>query len=337
MRAYTYQPLDSAYQLCLEERAEPRLGANEVRIAVRACSLNYRDHIALHNLAGRKVAGRVPLSDGAGEVLEVGGEVRSFRPGDRVAGLFFQAWQDGRFNSAFHKHDLGGNRDGMLAEQVVLPEHGVVRLPEHLDYREGACLPCAGLTAWYALFTRGGLSAGDTVLVMGTGGVSTFALQFAAAHQCSVIVTSSSDEKLQRAVQLGATHIVNYRTQPDWEKGVLELTGGRGVDHVVEVGGPGTIEKSLQCVAAGGQIALIGVLTGFGAPQTSLFPLMAKNARIDGIYVGSRADFLAMNEYLSQHTIRPVIDRAFSLEQAEAAFTHLASGNHFGKVVIDVS
>lgn len=337
MRVYTYEPEGPRYRLALAERTREGLGPHQVRLAVHACSINYRDHIALHNLAGRKVAGVIPLSDGAGQVIEVGAHVTLWKPGDRAAGLFFQTWQQGAFELAHHKHDLGGNLNGMLAEEVVLPETGLTAIPEHLSYVEAACLPCAGLTAWNALVTRGGLRPGAEVLVQGCGGVSLFALQIAAAMGCRTLVTSSSDDKLARAKTLGAAETINYRSRPDWEKEVWRLTKERGVDHVVEVGGPGTLEKSLQCVAAGGQIALIGVLTGFGPPQTSLFPLMARNARLDGIYVGSKADFTRFNAFLSEKQLHPVIDSIYSFEEATEAFARLASGSHFGKVVIQIN
>lgn len=332
--SYRYRRSGAVFTLVQETRAAAAPGAGQVRVRVRATSLNYRDLIHLRNKAGRDVDGIVPLSDGAGEVVEVGPGVTRFRPGDRVAGCFFQGWISGRFDLAHHRTDLGGSIDGMLAEEVVLHEEGLVRIPDHLSFEEAACLPCAGLTAWYALTTRGGFRPGDSVLVLGTGGVSIFALQFAIALGGTAIVTSSSDEKLEHARALGMAHGVNYRSTPDWEKEVWNLTGRRGVDHVVEVGGPGTLERSLQCVAAGGQVALIGVLTGFGAPQGSLFPLLARNARLDGIYVGSREDFEAMNRFLAETGLRPVIDQVFPFDRAPEAFDHLESGSHFGKVVI---
>lgn len=334
VRSYRYRRDGAGFALALEDREPAELGPGRVRVRVRATSLNYRDLIGLRNKAGRDVEGVVPLSDGAGEVVEVGEGVSGVRAGDRVAGCFFQGWVDGPFDLAYHRTDLGGSVDGMLGEEVVLAGDGVVRIPDHLSFEEAACLPCAGLTAWYALTTRGGFRAGDSVLALGTGGVSIFAVQFAVALGGTAIVTSSRDEKLERARQLGAAHGINYRAAPEWEKEVWRLTGRRGVDHVVEVGGPGTLEKSLQCVAPGGQVALIGVLTGFGSPSGSLFPLMARNARIDGIYVGSRADFEAMNAFLAEKGLRPVIDRVFDFGDAPGAFAYLESGEHFGKVVI---
>jgi NADPH:quinone reductase-like Zn-dependent oxidoreductase len=308
-----------------------------VVVRVRAASLNYRDLITLENRAGRDVAGIIPLSDGAGEVAAVGTGVRDVRVGERVAGCFFQNWKTGPFQIAHHQNDLGGSIDGMLAEEVVLDAAGVVPIPAYLSFAEAACLPCAGLTAWNALVKRGKLQAGNWVLALGTGGVSVFALQFAVAMGATVIITSSSEQKLVRARQMGAAHGINYRGTPDWEKEVWRITGKRGVDHVIEVGGPGTLEKSLSSVAAEGQVALIGVLTGFGAPRGSLFPLLARNARLDGIYVGSRADFVAMNQFLAARPIHPVIDRTFAFEEAAGAFAYLASGQHFGKVVVEIA
>jgi NADPH:quinone reductase-like Zn-dependent oxidoreductase len=335
MRRYEYSPEGGAFALKMVDGPSPTPGPGEVLIRVRATSLNYRDLITVKKQAGREVAGVVPLSDGAGEVAAVGEGVTRWGPGDRVAGCFFQAWSSGPFDLAYHKSDLGGSLDGMLAEEVVLREDGLVRIPDHLSFEEAACLPCAALTSWYAMTTRGGFRPGDWLLALGTGGVSVFALQFAVALGGTVVITSSSDEKLERARALGAAHTVNYRTTPDWDKEVWRLTGKRGVDHVIEVGGAGTLEKSMQSVTGGGHIALIGVLTGFGAPQTSLFPLLARNARLNGIYVGPREDFEVMNAFLTRTQLRPVIDRAFPFDRASEAFRHLESGSHFGKVVIN--
>ncbi|MCZ2342776.1 MAG: NAD(P)-dependent alcohol dehydrogenase [Bacteroidales bacterium] len=336
MKAYVYRSAGDTYRLAVEERPTPTPGPDQVVVRVRATSLNYRDHITLHNLAKRKVDGRIPLSDGAGEIIAVGTNVTDWKPGDRVAGCFFQTWDGGRFDLSHHKQDLGGSVDGMLAEEVVLRAGGIVRIPDFLSFEEAACLPCAALTAWYSLTTRGGLQPGDTLLTLGTGGVSVFALQFGVALGAKVIITSSDDHKLARARSLGASHTVNYRTHVDWDKEVWNQTNGRGADHIIEVGGPGTLGRSMNAVAAGGTIALIGVLTGFGPPTESLFPLLGRNVSLNGIYVGSRADFEAMNRFLTEKTIRPVMDRVFGFSEAEAAFSHLASGSHFGKVVITV-
>lgn len=336
MQAAIYRATDDAYRLVVEDRPTPTPGPDQVIVRVRATALNYRDHITYRNLAGRKVDGRIPLSDGAGEIIAVGSHVTDWKPGDRVAGCFFQTWNGGRFDLAHHKQDLGGSVDGMLAEEVVLRAGGIVRIPDFLSFEEAACLPCAALTAWYSLTTRGGIQPGDTLLTLGTGGVSVFALQFGVALGATVIVTSSDDHKLSRARSLGAKHTVNYRTQPNWSQEVWKLTAGRGADHIIEVGGPGTLGQSMNAVAAGGTISLIGVLTGFGPPTESLFPLLGRNVTLNGIYVGSRADFESMNRFITDHTIRPVIDRVFAFHEAEAAFAYLASGSHFGKVVITV-
>ncbi len=337
MKRYSLHANGEAYTLKLEDRAAPVPGPGEVCIRVRACSLNYRDLITLEGRTGQpNLKGIVPLSDGAGEVELIGDGVTRFHPGDRVAVNFFRDWQSGPFEMCYHKTALGGSVPGMLAESVVFPEHAVVRVPDHLDFREASTLPCAGVTAWQALVARGGLTAGQSVLCLGTGGVSVFGLQIAKAHGARVIVTSSSDEKLARAAALGADGMVNYQTHPDWDQEILRLTDGQGVDHILEVGGPDTLGKSLASARAGSNVALIGVLTGFGAASTSLFPLVARNANLAGIYVGSRSHFEAFNEFLARNAIHPVIDRIFAFEQAAEAFAHLASGRHFGKIVVDV-
>jgi len=333
-RVWIYQKISEKYSLNLTDRIPAKLSEHQIRVAVGAVSLNYRDLIALRNKAGRNVDGRVPASDGAGRIVEVGSAVNQWKRGDRVAGCFFQSWLSGRFEMRHHKQDLGGTIDGMLADEVILDEHGVVAVPPSMTDYQASTLPCAALTAWYALVVRGNLVAGETVLVLGTGGVSIFAFQIAQAFGAKVLVTSSSDSKLIRAGRMGAWQTVNYRSNPDWDKAVLKGTDQLGVDHVIETGGPGTLEKSMNCVAAGGQIAQIGVLTGFGPPMTSLFPLVARNVRLDGIYVGPRDAFISMNQFFEAKKIQPVIDRVFSFEDAAAAFEYLESGQHFGKVVI---
>ncbi|MCC7261856.1 MAG: NAD(P)-dependent alcohol dehydrogenase [Candidatus Latescibacteria bacterium] len=333
MKSYHLTTAGEAFALQLGEYPQPQPGPGQVRVRVRACSLNYRDLLVRQGRYGKRTEGLVPLSDGAGEVEAVGDGVQGVRPGDRVAGCFFQGWPSGPFTAAVMDTALGGARDGMLAEAVILEAEGVIPLPAHLSWAEAACLPCAGLTAWNALVTRGGLQPGTTVLLQGTGGVSIFALQFAVALGARVILLSSSDAKLERGRILGAAQTLNYHTHPDWEQEVWKLTEKRGVDHIVEVGG--NLEKSLRCLAAGGHIAQVGVLGG-GSGATNLFPLAMKNARLDGIYVGSRADFAAMNQLLNTHQLHPVIDRIFSFTQATEAYDHLASGSHFGKVVIEI-
>ncbi len=335
--AWVFRTNQTSFDLKSENRnsiSHSTIPPKSVLVRVRAVSLNYRDIIAWKNLAGRNVDGRVPASDGAGEIIACGDEVTLWRVGDRVAGCFFQTWQSGRFEMRHHKNDLGGTLDGMLQETVCFPETGVVRIPNHLDYEQASTLPCAALTAWYALVCRGNLQSNQRVLCLGTGGVSIFALQIASTMGADVIITSSDDEKLRKAKELGAAHAINYRSKPQWADEVSKSTGGQGVDHVVEVGGPGTLEQSMKAVSPGGHVALIGVLTGFGAPSTSLFPLLAKNVQLNGIYVGPRDQFVAMNDFLERQNLVPIIDRVFEMNDAPAAFQHLASGQHFGKVVV---
>lgn len=318
------------------EPSEP--GPTDVRVRIEACSLNYRD---LLMKSGQSASGGggdvVPLSDGAGTISAVGSKVTKWKAGDRVALTFFEDWESGKFEMRYHKSARGGSCDGVLAEEVNAPQHSIVRIPDYLSAAEAACLPCAAVTAWHGLMERSRpMQEGDTVLCLGTGGVSIFALQMAKAAGAKVIVTSSSDEKLERAIELGADETINYRGTPEWDKAVFEKTGKRGVDHVIEVGGPGTLPRSMNSVAAGGSIALIGVLTGFEAPDASLFPLVTKNVDLSGIYVGSRGMFGRLNEFLTEHQIQPVIDRTFPFEEAPEAYRHLESGEHLGKVVISV-
>jgi NADPH:quinone reductase-like Zn-dependent oxidoreductase len=275
------------------------------------------------------------LSDGAGEVVAVGSAVKKFKVGDRVAGCFFQGWQSGRFVAEMHRTALGGAVDGVLAEQVRFHEHGLVFLPDGYSFEEGATLPCAAVTAWQALFVRGALVPGETVLLLGTGGVSIFGLQFAKAAGAKVIITSSSDEKLERARKLGADEVINYKLDQDWGKTAARLSGTGGVDHVVEVGGAGTLAQSIRACGFGGKIELIGILAGREA-ATEVFPIVTKGAAIFGIYVGSREMFENLNRALERSGIKPVIDKVFPFESAGEAFEHLKSGSHFGKVVIKI-
>ena len=316
------------------ERPRPEPVPGEVLVAMRAASLNYRDAVILKGGYARNDRRPVvPLSDGAGVVEAVGDGVTRFAVGDRVVNCFFRDWTAGEPDEAAMRSAHGGGIDGVLAEAVAFPERALLPIPDHLNFEEAACLPCAAVTAWQALFTKGNLTAGQSVLCLGTGGVSVFALQLAHAAGATVYVTSSSDEKLERAKALGAAGTVNYRTTPDWHKAVKELTGGRGVDHVVEVGGLGTLEKSMRACALNGRIALIGVLTGFEGAVNPL-PCVFDRLSINGIYVGSREMFAALNRCLSANDLRPIVDRTFEFGEARAAYEHLKSGSHFGKVVV---
>jgi NADPH:quinone reductase-like Zn-dependent oxidoreductase len=320
--------------LKLIDRPDPQPSANQVLIRVRATSLNFRDNLVANGVyfGGPMKNDLVPLSDGAGEVISVGSHVKRFKQGDKVAGTFFQTWFDGAMQ--YSRPAMGGSTNGMLSEFVALDEDGVVRLPEGYSYEEGATLPCAAVTAWHALMaTRNPVKPGQTVLCLGTGGVSIFALQFSKAAGARVIITSSSDEKLARAKSLGADDGINYNSIPDWEKKVAELTGKRGVDHIIEVGGPGTLAKSYKAVAPEGQIALIGVVAG-NKGDTNPLTMMMKGANLQGIYVGTTKMFEDMTRAITQHKINPVIDRIFPFNEASAAYRALPSGQHFGKLVI---
>jgi len=268
-------------------------------------------------------------------VIEIGPGVTRFKTGDRVAGNFFQRWPGGEPSAEAHKSALGGGIDGMLAEYVVLEEEGLVKIPQHLSLEEGATLPCAAVTVWHAMFEHAKLKAGDTVLLQGTGGVSIFGLQFAKTMGIRAIITSSSDEKLARAKALGATFGINYKTTPDWEKAALDFTGGVGVDHVVEVGGAATLTRSFGALRAGGKVTLIGGLSG-GATELNPGLIFSRRANVQGISVGSTQMFEAMTRAVDANAIRPVIDKVFPFAEAKAAYHHMASGAHFGKIVISV-
>lgn len=334
VRAYRLVKTGAALQLKKSSQPPAVLKPHDVRVKIHAVSLNYRDLLPLRGPGSDTRDGLIPLSDAAGTIIEVGPAVTRWKEGDRVASTFFADWQSGPFKKAYLTSARGGgNTDGVFSEQIVAPDTSIVEIPAHLSYAEAATLPCAGVTAWHALVERGQLQRGETVLIQGTGGVALFALQLAAAIGAKPIVISSSDQKLERAAALGAWKTINYRTQPDWDKAVLDVTHGDGADHVLELGGPDTFERSIAAVAAGGKIAQIGVLTGFG-PTPNLLPVQFMNAQIHGICVGSGAHFTTMNHFLHAHHIKPVIDTTFAFEQAPEAYDHLASGRHFGKVVI---
>jgi NADPH:quinone reductase-like Zn-dependent oxidoreductase len=321
--------------LALADRPEPRPGHGQALVRMRAVSLNYRDLLVLKGLYSRRLNfPLIPCSDGAGEVAAVGEGVTRVKPGDRVAGIFMQGWLAGKLAEAHTRTALGGAIDGVLAEQVVFDQEGLVRIPDHLSFEEAATLPCAAVTAWHGLMSDDGFRPGATVLTMGSGGVSVFALQFARLAGAQVIVTSGSNAKLARLKDLGAAYGINYTETPAWDAPVREWSGGTGVDHVVELGGAGTLARSLKAVRTDGHISLIGVLTGQGDVNPIL--ILMKNVRVQGIFVGSREMFEAMNRAVAAAKLRPVVDRVFGFGQVVEALRHLERGAHFGKVVIRV-
>ncbi|MBP1151790.1 NAD(P)-dependent alcohol dehydrogenase [Methylocaldum sp. RMAD-M] len=336
MKVYELQGGFGIDSLALVERPMPRPAAGQVLLKMRAWSLNYRDLMLVNGSYNPNLRlPMTPLSDGVGEVVDVGPGVSRLKPGERVAGIFMPKWLDGELTEEKTKSALGGGDTGMAAEYVVLDAEGVVPVPDHLTDEEAATLPCAAVTAWHALVASGRVKAGDTVLTLGTGGVSLFALQFAKLSGARVIATSSSDEKLARALDLGALEGINYKNTPEWGHVVRELTDGVGVDHVVEVGGAGTLGQSLRAVRMGGRISLIGVLSGGG--QVDPTPILMKNVCVQGIFVGSRAMFEAMNEAIAQHRMRPVVDRVFRFGELPDALRHMERGAHFGKIALAVS
>jgi NADPH:quinone reductase-like Zn-dependent oxidoreductase len=333
MRRYELEGADKGYRLALRSVVTPTPAANEVLVRVRAVSLNHRDLYVLEGSRGRDSTGLVPVSDGAGEVIAVGQSVRRFKAGDRVATTFFEKWNSGAPTPAAVTTARGGDTPGVLSEMIVTHENGLVKIPDHLSFEEAATLPCAGVTAWNGLFKHGNLQPGQFVLLEGTGGVSVFGLQFAAAAGAKPVITSSSDAKLERAKSLGAIATVNYRTSPEWQKEVLVATGGAGVSHVLEIGGQDTLPKALASLGLGGHVALIGGLTGFGGAM-EVDALTSRMGSMTSIYVGSREDFEAMNAFITQHKLKPIVDRVFGFEETPAAFEYLKGGSHFGKIVI---
>jgi NADPH:quinone reductase-like Zn-dependent oxidoreductase len=319
------------------ERPEPRPGPGQVLVRMRAVSLNYRDLLVATGRYGRGPLKRplVPLSDGAGEVIAVGPGVRALAPGDRVASSFFQRWVEGPYDPEMGKSALGGAVDGVLAEEVVLEEGGAVKLPEAFSFEEAATLPCAGVTAWVGLVVNGGLRAGETVLAMGTGGVSIFALQIARMLGAHVILTSSREEKLARGRSLGADETVNYRTTPAWDARARELTGGKGVDHLLEVGGAATFAVSLRALRDGGHLSIVGLLSG-GRADPEAAARNDRGIRVDSIYVGSARHLAALAGALARAKVRPVVDKVFPFEEVRAAYRSMEQGEHFGKIVIRI-
>ena len=334
MGQFTISPGAGADSLVLAEAARPDPGRGQVVVRVRATSLNFRDlMIANGHYPGGSDVSIIPLSDGAGEVVAVGADCTRFAVGDRVAGIFMQSWLGGDMVDADTASAMGGAIDGMLAEYRRLDESGLVAIPEHLSFEEAATLPCAAVTAWNALFGSRPIKPGQTVLTLGTGGVSIFAIQFAQAAGARVIATSSSEEKLDRVRAMGVSETINYRAVPDWQDEVRRLTDGRGVDKVVEVGGPGTLARSIAATARGGSVEMIGVLS---MAQIDPLPILTGGISVRGLMVGSREMFEAMNRMLTMHQIRPAIDRVFDFDAAPEAYRHLQAAQHFGKVVVTV-
>jgi NADPH:quinone reductase-like Zn-dependent oxidoreductase len=319
--------------ITLTERPQPQPGPGQVLLRMRAWSLNYRDlMVAKGTYNPRQRLPLIPLSDGVGEIVALGEGVTRVQVGQRVAGIFMQTWIEGGVTEAKARSSLGAQHEGVLAEYVVLDGEGVVPVPDHLTDEEAATLPCAAVTAWHALMVGDGVKPGTSVLIQGTGGVSLFALQFARLAGARVLATSSSDAKLERVRGLGASDGINYKTTPDWGERVRQLTNGEGVDHIIEVGGAGTLGQSLRAVRMGGRISLIGVLAGGG--EVNPVPILMKNVRVQGIYVGSRTMFEAMNRAIALSGLRPVVDRVFPFTEAVEAYRYLESGKHFGKVCI---
>lgn len=317
----------------LVERPDPETGAGQIAVRMRAASLNYRDLLTVQGKGGAYKLPFVPFSDGAGEVTAVGDGVTRVSIGDRVCPMFFQSWFDGRPSASNRRLALGGTRPGVLQELIVLDAEGVSRIPDHLTFEEAATLPCAALTAWRALFEEALIRPGQTILVQGTGGVSIFALQFAKLAGATVIVTSSSDEKLERAKALGADHAINYRSVAEWGKAAADWAGG-GVDHVVEVGGKDTFQQSIEAARVGGTILVIGVLSGF-AQQIAIPSLFGKNLHVIGLSVGSRRMFENMVSAIGYNHIKPVVDRTFGFTEVPDALRLMQQAGHFGKIAIE--
>jgi NADPH:quinone reductase-like Zn-dependent oxidoreductase len=318
------------------ERPEPKPLPGEVVVRLRAVSLNYRDLLMVQGKYNPKLKfPRIPLSDGAGEIAAVGAGVTGWKTGDRVVIPFMPDWREGPPEPAKTATALGGDVDGLLREFAAIRADALLPIPDPLSFEEAATLPCAAVTAWNGLFVAGNLQPGRTLLILGTGGVSLFGLQFGLMAGATTILTSSSEDKIAQARALGAHHTINYRTEPDWEKKVLELTGDRGVDFTLEVGGAGTLSRTLRATSVGGAVSLIGVLTG-AEGDVKLGLILHKAITVHGIYVGSREMFAHMNQAITQHRLQPVIDRVFSFADASEAFRHLESGRHFGKIVIRI-
>ncbi|WP_338883131.1 NAD(P)-dependent alcohol dehydrogenase [Xenorhabdus sp. TH1] len=333
MKQYQLKIHKDKYIPVMVDAKLPELEPSEIRIAMDAWSINYRDLLISAFNSDISREGLVPLSDGSGIIVEVGTNVSRLKVGQRVCPIFFHDWRTGSFKETDIQSALGGSFPGVLSEQIVIDEKSVVVIPEQFSAIEASTLPCAAVTAWQALFVRGNLNENSTVLIQGTGGVALFALQFAKAVGAKVIITSSSDQKLQFAQKLGADVLINYQKIPEWDKEVKIATEGVGATHILELGGPDTFSLSLNCLSAGGYILQIGVLTGFGA-QTNLMRLQSINATICGISVGSRVHFENMIDFMIRHNIKPIIDMIFPFTEATKAYSYIASAKHTGKICI---
>jgi NADPH:quinone reductase-like Zn-dependent oxidoreductase len=337
MKAYELQETSGVSGLRLVEKPMPSAGPGEVLVRIRAVTLNYRDILTIKGGYGsRQKHPLIPLSDGAGTVEAVGSGVRAFKPGDRVIGSFFESWHGGAPASHKFSRALGGSVDGVLAEYRTFPQETLVSTPNHLSDAEAASLPCAALTAWSAVVQLGQIKPGDVVLTQGTGGVSLFALQFAKLCGARVIATSSSDEKIEKLNKLGANETINYVSSPEWGKSARKLTGDRGVDLVVEVGGIGTLNESIRSTRIGGSIALIGVVAGPAHGEVRLPLIVMQQQRIQGVTVGSTEELQSMVRAIDAHKMHPVVDRIFSFEEVKEAFEHMSARKHFGKVAISI-
>jgi NADPH:quinone reductase-like Zn-dependent oxidoreductase len=316
------------------ERPAPEPEADEVLVRMRAVSLNFRDLLLVQGKYNPRLKfPRILVSDGAGEVVSVGAQVTGWQAGDRVVIPFMPGWLDGELSAAKAASALGGDVDGLLREFVTVRADALLAIPPHLSFEQAATLPCAAVTAWNGLFVSGNLQPGQTLLLQGTGGVSLFGLQFGKIAGATIVLISSSDAKLERARAMGAHHTINYRTEPDWEKSVLQVTAGRGVDLTLEVGGTGTLAKTLKATAYAGHVSLIGVLAGISG-ELQIGHILHRALTLRGIYVGSRAMFASMNAAITRGKLEPVLDRIFSFEKSGDAFRHLEAAQHFGKIVI---
>ena len=336
MKAHVVQDEFGLDNLTIVERPSPTPGPGQVKLKMRCASLNFRDLLMVQGMYNpRQPLPVIPCSDGVGDVVAVGEGVDDQWLGRRVAPIFAQGWRCGEPTKAKLKTTLGGPLDGTLCQEMVVAAESVVEVPQHLSDAEAATLPCAAVTAWNAIVEQGGLSAGDTLLTLGTGGVSTFAVQFGDLIGAEVIVTSSSDEKLEKAYELGASEGINYGRDEEWGKTAKKLTGGRGVDLVVEVGGAGTLEQSVRAVRIGGQISLIGVLAG-GIQELNVIPILMQQIRIQGIIVGHGEMFQRMNRAISHHQMRPVVDKVFAFDEVDEAFARMSEGSHLGKICVEL-